>query len=115
MRGNPGTETLATWSGLDHSSDSQPIFREGIASRVPQPQRLGPDLRVGREEAHPSAAAQHTPLSKCFHPPTPSRKAPRKIPANAAHSERQLFACNRVPAKFSQVEGEKLFKNCFFL
>lgn len=38
MRGNPGTETLATWSGLDHSSDSQPIFREGIASRVPQPQ-----------------------------------------------------------------------------
>lgn len=32
-----------------------------MASRAPQPQRSGPDLRVGREEAHPSAAAQASP------------------------------------------------------
>lgn len=61
MRGNPGTEMPAVWSGLHHSSDSQPIFREGMASRAPQPQRSGPDLQVGREEAHPSAAAQASP------------------------------------------------------
>lgn len=60
MRGNPGTE-LAPRSGLDHSSDSQPIFREGMASRAPQPQPSGPDLCVGREEAHPSVAAQASP------------------------------------------------------
>lgn len=58
--------------------------------------------------------AQHAPLSEHFHPPTPSRKAPHKIPANAAHHEGQSFTCNRVRAKFSQVEGEQLFKNCLF-
>ena len=58
--------------------------------------------------------AQHAPLSERFHPPTPSRKAPCKIPANAANREGQSFACNRVPAKFSQVEGEQLFRNCLF-
>lgn len=32
MRGNPGTETPAVRSGLHRSSDSQPIFMEGMAS-----------------------------------------------------------------------------------
>lgn len=62
MSGNPGTETpAAIWAGP--SPDSQPILREEMASRAPQPQGLGPDLRVGREEAQPRQP-QHTPLNQ---------------------------------------------------
>lgn len=119
MRGNPGAETLAVRSGLAHSSDSQPVLREGMASKATQPQDWGlTSESEGRRLTPPQQPrqAQHAPRRQCFHPPTPSRKAPHKIPANAAPREGQSLARKRVPAKFSEVEGEQLFKNWgFFL
>lgn len=62
MSGNPGGETpAAVWAGA--SPDSQPILREEMASRAPQPQGLGPNLHVGREEAQPRQP-QRTPLNQ---------------------------------------------------
>lgn len=62
MSSNPGPEMpAAVWAGP--SPDSQPILREEMASGAPQPQGLGPDLRVRREEAQPRQP-QHAPLNQ---------------------------------------------------
>lgn len=77
-----------------------------MASRAPQPQRSGPDLCVGREEAHPSVAAQASPACSTERALSSSHRfqeGSARDSSNAAHGKGQSSAHSRVqpnPAKW---------------
>lgn len=109
MRSNPGIETLATWYGLDHSSNSSLSLGKGWPQGLLCHKDHGLTFESEGRRLTPLwqlRQVQHTPRLKCFHLPAPSRKAPHKIPVNAAHRmDNHLHTAQSQPGSIKQKEN----------